>query len=148
MAKDNITVFSEFLTALGVPHTREYSDRRLRTMTFKSLFGLSRLLKAYGVDNEAMRADDKGAALPLLPVPFLAQSRDSLVTVTYKDDDKVEYTLHGEPATISRDDFLDRWTGVALVAYPDENSSEPDYREHLVETIGNTAKGYVEVVKT
>lgn len=42
------SIFTNFLTELGVPHTRSYSDRRFEKMTFKSLFGLSKLLQSYG----------------------------------------------------------------------------------------------------
>lgn len=143
MPTDNTTIFSQFLTALEVPHTRRYSDKRLRTMTFKSLFGLSRLLREYGIDNEAVRVDDKRAAIGMLPVPFLAQTRDSFVIVDVTSPDKVGYTAHGERSTMSLADFIDRWSGVALMAYPDARSGEPDYRAHLIEEIGNTAKGYI-----
>lgn len=49
------TIFSDFLTQLGVRHTADYSDREFENMPFKSLFGLSKLLERYGIENEALR---------------------------------------------------------------------------------------------
>ncbi len=43
------TIFTDFLTELEVPHTREYSDKQFENMPFKSLFGLSKLLGQYPV---------------------------------------------------------------------------------------------------
>ena len=53
------SIFSRFLTALGVPHTDSWSDAQFGGMTFKSLYGLSHLLTEYGVPNEGLRYTDK-----------------------------------------------------------------------------------------
>ena len=60
MAKASI--FSDFLQALGVQHTGRYSDSRFNGLTFKSLFGLSRLLDEYGVENSAWRVPVRAAS--------------------------------------------------------------------------------------
>ena len=70
MAKASI--FSDFLQALGVQHTGRYSDSRFNGLTFKSLFGLSRLLDEYGVENSAWRVPRTGS-VGHIPLPFLAQ---------------------------------------------------------------------------
>lgn len=58
------SILSDFLESLGVPHTKSYSDRRFDTMTFKSLFGLSKVLEDYGVESRAYAVADKTGALP------------------------------------------------------------------------------------
>ena len=83
------SIFSDFLTALGVPHTQWYSDAQFDAMTFKSLFGLSKLLQGYGIDGEALEVPDKNAALDALTVPYLAYLPGNFVIVTATDDSSV-----------------------------------------------------------
>lgn len=126
---------------LGVPHTNFYSDAQFRDMTFKSLFGLSHLLTGYGVQNKALKFNDKSEITKLSP-PFLAQTKAGIfVIVTSIKDNIVTYDSLGEKLTIDLDDFIDAWNGIALLAFPDTNSSEPDYHSHkLTEIISNASK--------
>lgn len=137
------TIFSRFLTELDVPHTQDYSDSRFRSMTFNSLFGFSHLLKDYGIKNEGLKIDDK-SELSLMPVPFLAQTKDGIFVIV-KDIDKtagiVKYDSLGVVETIDIDSFQKGWNGIALIAYPDESSREPDFgSHHLTETISRLSK--------
>ena len=76
------SLFSNFLTALGVPHTEWYSSQQFRGMTFKSVFGLTKLLQKYGADSETLRFTDKDQGYADLPVPFLAQLDGCFAIVT------------------------------------------------------------------
>ncbi len=137
------TLFSDFLTALEVPHTTPYSDRRFETMAFKSLFGLSKLLEEYGVDNEALSFSDKDVLTQLTP-PFLARMDDSFAIVTAMDSGGVTLKRYdGTVATPDKDSFCKDWTGVVLLAYPDAKSREPEYETHRFIDIANKAKKYV-----
>ena len=69
------TIFTQYLKALGVPHTAEYSDAQFRGMTFKSLFGLTHLLKDYGIESEGWRLNDMSELEKLTP-PYMAQKRN------------------------------------------------------------------------
>lgn len=128
------TLFSNFLKALGVPHTEDYSSRRFAGMTFKSIFGLTKLLQSYGIDSETLRFADKSAGYEALPVPFLAQFDGCFAIVTGKDSGGVAYSSPDAPggSNMPATEFLDKWTGVALVAYPTAESSEPDLEAHRV----------------
>ena len=66
------TLMSDYLEALGVPHTDAYANRRFATMPFSSVFGLKKLLEEYGVDSEAFELADK-AGIREADTPFLAQ---------------------------------------------------------------------------
>lgn len=125
----NPSLFSDFLAQLGVPHTVDYSDGRFAGMSFKSLFGLSKLLEEYGVPNEGVRISDK-SEIRKLGVPFLAQTPEGFVIVTAVGDDRVSYVTQGVAETVPYNAFVDAWTGVALLAYPDADAGEPDYRAH------------------
>lgn len=140
--KNGDTIFSLFLESLGVPHTPEYSDERFRNMTFKSLFGFSRLLKEYGIDNEAYQIADK-LEIDRLDTPFMAQGNQKFVIVTSVTPDSVTYLTETGPVVSTRDNFFRRWNGVVLMAYPDGNSIEPDYAAHRRAMIIDTAKKWI-----
>ena len=86
----NASLLSDFLEALGVPHTRGYADRCFSTMTFKSLFGFTKALEGFGVESRALSLGDKAADLSRLPVPFLAATPDGFAIVLDVTPDKVD----------------------------------------------------------
>lgn len=131
------SIFTRFLGELGVPHTVGYSDSRFSDMTFKSLYGLSHLLKEYGVDNTGVRVNDK-SELTAIPVPFLAQTKGGVfVIVTDIDTSRgvIGYDSLGVRECVPIGDFRQAWNGVALLAYPSEASKEPDYGSHRLSEI-------------
>lgn len=139
------TIFTRFLSALGVPHTSSYSDRAFRGMTFKSLYGLSHLLTEYGVENEAYRIDDK-SELTAPATPYLARTKGGVFIIVEKVDTaagRVMYDSLGEREEIGIDDFRRACDGVVLLAYPSDKSGEPDYRAHLTTEIISKSSGYL-----
>lgn len=135
------TIFTRFLKQLGVPHTRAYSDSQFKNMTFKSLYGLSHLLTEYGVKNEAIRLRNK-SDITRLDTPFLAQMNVGIfVIVTGIKDGRVTYDSLGEIENVDLPSFIKGWNGIALLAFPEENSSEPEYgSHHLTELISGATK--------
>lgn len=139
------TIFSDFLQGLGVPHTGDYSDRQFHSMPFKSLFGFSRLLKAYGIDNEGVQVTDK-SVLRQMPVPFIARHRHGYVIVDSVGPDSVDYTYYHRRKSMPYDDFVDGWTGVALMAYPSAESREPDFGRHRFFEIAAKCKLWILII--
>lgn len=133
------TLLSDFLTALGVRHTAQYSDAAFMGMPFKSLFGLSRLLTQYGVASQAIMLSDK-TQLTKLDTPFLAQEGSAFVIVNSISDGAVDYTLYHDKYHVGLQQFIDKFTGVVLLAFPDENSIEPNYGRHHFYTLAASAK--------
>ncbi len=129
-----MTLLSDFLKQLGVAHTESYSDKAFDTMSFKSLFGFSRLLGEYGVDSEAVRLPDK-TLYTELPRPFLAQVKSCFVIVTdirkdYEGGEIVDFRYFGEPKSWKLEDFERKATGIVLLAKTTGNSREPEYTKH------------------
>ncbi|MDE6330973.1 MAG: hypothetical protein K2L80_00060, partial [Muribaculaceae bacterium] len=91
----SVSIFSDFLSAMAVPHSAAYSNKRFNELTFKSLFGLSRLLDEYKVRNSAWRVP-KSDSIGLLPVPFLAQIPGNFVVVTGVTGSGVDYIHNGK----------------------------------------------------
>lgn len=122
--------FNDLLRILGVKHTAEYSLRRFRAMDFKSFFGLTILLKEYGVDTLGVHAADT-TALTSIPTPFVAPVKaGEWVIVTATAPDTVTYLSQGieEHATVA--EFLDAWSGDALICRANPESVEPHYSRH------------------
>ena len=139
------SIFTDFLAELGVPHTREYSDSQFEHMTFRSLFGFSKLLERYGIANEAIEVPDKEKALGELPVPFLARFGETFVIVRQKTGEEctVDDGIGHKALAIKRADFIDGWSGVALIAYPGPGSAEPCYCRHSLFDLAQRSKKWV-----
>lgn len=138
------SIFSRFLEALEVPHTAEYSDAQFRAMTFQSLFGLSHLLKDYGIPNEAYRVADK-SEVTKLPTPFLAQSKQGVFLIVTDVDEKKDMVTYDSVGSVQRvclSGFEKAWNGIVLLAYPGENSKEPDYGSHRLTDFVEKASKY------
>lgn len=137
------SILSDFLEALGVPHTECYADRRFDTMTFKSLFGLTKVLDDYGVASRAYSVGDKAGDLDKFTPPFLAATADGFVIVESIADGKVGVRGYDGRKTVSSSDFCKAWTGVALVACPGAEASEPNYTKHFFIEQANRGKRWI-----
>lgn len=139
MAATDHTIVGDFLTALKVPHTTDYTRQRFEAMPFKTLFGVTQLLKDYGVETEGYKVTDK-SELGRLPVPFIAQTRGGLVIVTAVKSDSVGYLTQGVPETMPMAEFDAAWTGVVVSGHANPGAKEPDYEKHMSVVFFNNAK--------
>lgn len=128
------TILSRWLSLLGVRHTAEYTDKRFRTMAFPTLFGLSTLLREYGVEAKGFRIDDK-AQITQLSMPFIAPVDGRFVIVSKADSQSVEYCSVGVPEQIPTAEFIDAWSGVAFMATVTKKAEEPGYVKHRLAEI-------------
>lgn len=139
-------IFSDFLTQLEVSHTPKYSENLFANMTFKSLFGLSRLLSTYNIPNQAFKISNIKELLQV-PVPYIAQRSSSFVIVTdnstNNDSGRVSWINNGREFSSSTDDFLKGCNGIILQAYPNEKSAEPDFKRHRFLDLAEMAKKWV-----
>lgn len=128
MAKN---LFLQICEALHVPHTCSFTNRTFDEHPYKySLFGLSRMLTDYGVENRGVRFNDKTTALAELETPFVAQVSGDLALVTRIADDAITYLWYDHDVHVSREQFLGLWSGVALLVAPGDDAVEPHYEEH------------------
>lgn len=136
-----LSIFSRFLDALEVPYTAWYSDDQFKKMTFKSLYGLSHLLTEYGVRNQAVKFADK-QEITSLATPFLAQTKAGIFVIVLDiANSMVTYDSRGEILKIDLPSFLTAWNGIALLAFPNDKSREPEYSSHkLTEIISRSSK--------
>ena len=128
MAKN---LFLLLCVELQIPHTRTYTNRTFDEHPYKyTLYGLSRMLSDYGVENRGVRFDDKESALAELCSPFVAQVSGDLALVIRITDEDVTYRWYGEDVRVPHKQFQSIWSGVALLVNPSDEAGEPDFEEH------------------
>ena len=136
------TIVSDLLTALKVPHTKTYTRQRFESMPFKTLFGVSNLLKEYGVESQGYKISDR-ETLTSLPFPLVAQTKGGLVIITKVSDENVFYLTQGVREEMPISDFSQAWTGVVLLLKVRSGAKEPDYSKHVLEVVINDTKKWL-----
>lgn len=128
--KRNENILTALLRALGIPHTRTYADRLLKDRPKRgTLYDLSLLLRRYGIGSKGVKWHDKDN-LDGLPSVFVAQVGSDFVVVRSHDDRQVTYEQQGRTLSAATTVFADKWTGIALLPVPNEQSGEPGYTGH------------------
>jgi len=124
-------IFITFLNLLRVKHTKTFACQYFNEHPYKySLFGLSKMLSDYDVDNVATRIPDKENNLTEIATPFIAQFGGDFVAVQKVDSGQVSFRWKGAMHVLPVARFSEAWNGIALLAESSEKSVEPDYREH------------------
>lgn len=138
------TLVTDVLSVLKVPFTTDYTKQRFEAMPFKTLFGVSQLLKEYGVESKGYQLEEK-AKLLTLPVPFIAQTQGGLIIVTNINTaaGSVNYLTQGFAETIPAGEFEETATGVVLLSEVQAGAEEPDYRAHLTTEIIKVSKKWL-----
>lgn len=96
---------------------------------YPSLLSLGDTLDRYHIENAALRIDAE--QLALLQVPYIAHLRTNGGTFVLIESTTAEaFTYRNEKRkriTESREDFLEKWSGVVFIAEPTEASGEKNY---------------------
>jgi len=125
-------IFISFLELLKVKHTISFSDKYFREHPHKyNLFGLSKMLSDYGIENKAFKTDKKEEAIKTLEAPFIAHAGGDFVVVSKITDAEIHFLWQGQNINITLESFLKSWTGTILLAEASKHSIEPDYKENL-----------------
>lgn len=119
----------DFLTVLQVPHTEEFTQKQFDSMSFKSLFGLSKLLESYGIESEGLYLSDRKEIRKLTP-PFIVHTPEGFVVVTNIGEDCVEYLTQGVREHMPLQKFRRAWDGNVFLAFPKPDAAEPGYAAH------------------
>ena len=124
-------IFVSFLELLEVRHTKQFSSQYFNEHPHKyNLFGLSKMLRDYGVENVATRIQEKENDISEIQTPFIAQFSGDFVAVHKVDAKNVSFQWKGAPHDLSVAKFIEAWTGIVLLAESSEKSIEPDYSKH------------------
>ena len=124
-------VFVSFLHLLNVKHTKDFANKHFREHPHKyNLFGLSKMLSDYGIENKGFKTENKEEAIKILEAPFIAHIGTDFVVVFKITTDRVHYVWQGKNVDVTLDEFLKSWSGTVLLAEENENSIEPDYKKN------------------
>lgn len=130
MASVEKSIITLFLERLNVKHTQYYTDKLFNEHPYRyNLFGLSDILTTYGIENWALRIEKKEDIF-MAKTPFLAHAGGHFVVVDGITEDRIRYVWNGKSISVPVEEFFKIWTGVLLLAEPDEQSAEPDYLQH------------------
>lgn len=89
------------------------------------------MLSNYQIPNAGLQLNDKEEIISL-QTPFIAQASNDFVLVTKLYGDSIEYIWRAKKLNTTISEFKTIWTGVVLLAEPDEDSKEPEYSKHIV----------------
>ena len=124
-------VFVSYLDLLGVRHTDTYSSQYFNEHPQKyNLYGLSKMLSDYGIENAATRIDDRENDLFNIELPFIAHIGSDFVVVHKVESDKVHYLWNRKKISVPVSKFIPAWSGVIFLAKTLPGSCEPDYVSH------------------
>lgn len=123
-------LFIRLCSYMDIPYTEDFTSKIYEEHPYKaSMYGLSQLLKLYGVENEGVKFHDKSVLSDIKP-PFVAHAGSNLVLVKEIKDGQVVYDWQGSDLTSTLDEFMSGWSGKALVFQKTPKSSEPEYQKH------------------
>ena len=124
-------VFTSFLNVLKVKYTGDFSNKHFNEHPHKyNLFGISKMLSDYGIENAGTRIEDKEQDLFNIELPFIAHFGSDFVVVYKIESGKVHYLWNGKKIIISVSEFLQSWSGIILLTETTPNSIESGYKEH------------------
>ena len=117
-------ILISFLKTLHMKHTSAYAEKLYEEYPHKyNLYGLSKMLEEYGITNAGVRINDKN--IRSLEVPFIAHIGNDFVVVNQVTDKQVYYQWRDKDIKVSIEQFQNLWSGVILIAEPDETSIKP-----------------------
>ena len=136
-------IFVAFLELLEVKHTKEFSNKYFNEHPHKyNLYGLSKMLTDYGIENIATRIANKEEDIKKIQTPFIAHFGGDFAVVSKVTSDEASFFWRGHHHVLPIPKFLEAWNGIILLAESSSKSAEPDYKEHTkIEWLNILKKG-------
>lgn len=136
LATDNtVAVTQQLLYKLTIPFSYTAVNEAIKQHPdYPSIAAIHDVLSRYKTENIVLQVDkDK---LKEVPVPFVAhlkQKPNGFVTVTSVKENEVAYLTQGslrKETTVTTNEFISRWSGVALLAEKNEQSGEQELEQN------------------
>ena len=125
------SILTLFLKLLNVKHTKSFTNKHFNEHPHKyNLYGLSIMLSEYGIENVAIKVEDKENDLSEIELPFIAHIGSDFVVVHKISRDNVSYFWNGKLITSPTSQFIRAWSGIVLLTKATPNSKEPNYSEN------------------
>lgn len=127
-------IFCHLLNKLGVKYTESFCKSFYEGHPHKNnLYGLSRMLSTYKIDNIGVQLEDK-SQINNIECPFIAYKDNDFVIVETANS-KVSYWWRGKLISLTLKEFIDSWSGIALIPEITNESAEPDYSKNRIKKI-------------
>ena len=130
----NRTIVAYLLKFIRLDYTSLYLHEvcKLNPNMEQTILGISKILALYRVEQNAVWVVDKKDFIHSYDSLFIAQLSDRSICIVKKESDKIS-TFDGK-SNINYDleQFVEEWTGVALLVEKTEESKEPDYKQNLI----------------
>ena len=131
-----ISASKTLLKQLSIKYTDQYlEDNVLSHPHHPSLLSITDTLDKYNIENLAVRINAE--KLSQLPLPCIVQVSDDggiFYVLKQYSEDKIEYLSdNGKSIFVPRDNFLERWTGICLLAETSKDSREPGIEKKLAD---------------
>ncbi|MFT6961811.1 MAG: putative membrane protein [Flammeovirgaceae bacterium] len=118
------STFKHYLNSQAIPFTSHF----LNSLPQNSLSALSNILFDYKIPNMIVRLEAED--LTDIPYPAIAYLADGeFVILENLADNKIHYQ-HPKTGSVSESlaEFSEKWSGITILAEPDSNSKEPNYK--------------------
>ncbi|MFT6961814.1 MAG: putative membrane protein [Flammeovirgaceae bacterium] len=117
-------LLKHYLNSQSISFTNHY----LNPLPQNSLSTLSNLLFDYKIPNMTVRLEAED--LSEIPYPAIAYLADEEFVVLEKLTDNKIYYQHPKTGSVSESlaEFSEKWSGITILAEPDSNSKEPNYK--------------------
>ncbi|MFH1003956.1 MAG: vitamin K epoxide reductase family protein [Bacteroidota bacterium] len=142
-----ISVVTNFLKTLNFPFTKRILKQRLEANPYyPSLYSISEVFNWYNIENKGLQIEKE--QLDELPLPFLAYLKipeigaKDFVNVTKITNNSVTYYYEKEK-TIAKDDFIEKWSNVVLLAQVNNKSKERDFDKNKKAVVLDRNKKYL-----
>ncbi len=130
---------------LNIKVTSETADSCLSNHPeYPSLLALSDCLNSWNVPHESYKIDKANFNIDELSYPFIAhlpEKSGKFILIESIVNDVVRYSGEtGLNKVLTKEDFLDRWSGIVLYAQKTQESGEPGYAQAMIGSFLNLAK--------
>lgn len=116
-----------FLDFMDVKYSNSYSDAYYNEHPYKTtLYGLSQMCSHYGIENVVLEVDK--SELIKIDTPFITSLNNDFALI-FCISESVSYYSDGKIMHVSIDEFIEKNSGIVLVAEKKEFSIELDYKK-------------------
>lgn len=135
-------LFSVIFDKLNVSYTSNYLKNLIaKTPYINSLFGVATILNHYGIQTNCVRFENKRQfSASYCPSIIIYEGVFSIVESI--SDSCITLFRNNAVHQIPSQDFFYSWSGVALLLDSYNNSAEPNYRQHRLDTIKSEITTY------
>lgn len=139
-------ILQSILKQLNVKHNNFFTKDYFNTNpSNNSLWGISRMLTEYGIENVAIKIEDK-SKISDLSLPHISHVNNEFVVVRQVDKDKIHFIKNGKSFSLASNIFFDSWSGIILLTESTNSSIEPNYKEHRKKTTIYNSLKYITII--